>query len=109
MRYFIEHLKGQHSLKRSLFINFIGGYLASIAVSFGLNEIGVPLVFILAFFLIAIAWGLAGLVCAALNTIWEPTDRSHSRQYRKFQSVFVIFFVVVVIAILLKDLFFIPH
>ena len=32
-------------------------------------------------FLIAIAWGLAGLVCAALNKIWEPTDRSHSRQY----------------------------
>lgn len=106
MRYFIEHLKGQHSLKRSLFINLIGGYLVSIAVSFGLNEIGVPLVFILALVLIVIVWGLAGLVSAALNTIWEPTDGSYSRQYRKYQSVFVIFFVIIVIAILLKDLFF---
>ncbi len=33
MNYLIDHLKGQHTLKRSLLINLIGGYIASIAIS----------------------------------------------------------------------------
>jgi Na+-transporting methylmalonyl-CoA/oxaloacetate decarboxylase gamma subunit len=105
MRYFLEHLKGQHSFKRGLFVNLIGGYLASIAISFGLNVIGVPLIFNLFLVLIVIIWGLSGLVSAALNTMKKP-DGKYDRQYQKFQAVFVIFIVTIVIALLLKDLFF---
>jgi Na+-transporting methylmalonyl-CoA/oxaloacetate decarboxylase gamma subunit len=105
MRYFVEHLKGRHSFKRGIFVNLIGGYLISIAVSFGLNEIGVPLIFSLLLVVIVIIWGLSGLVSAALNAIWEKSDENYARQYQKFRAVFVIFFVVIVIALLLKDLF----
>ena len=105
MRYFIEHLKGEHSLKRSFFFNLIGGYLVSIAVSFGLNEIGVPLILNITLVLIVIVWGLAGLVSAALNIIWQPSNESYTGQYQKFRAVFVIFLAVILIAILVKDFF----
>jgi hypothetical protein len=106
MLYFIDHLKGRHTLKRSLLINLIGGYIASIAISFGLNEIGVPLILNLAFVIIVIIWGLTGLVSAALNNIWEPADGSYARQYQKFRAVFIVFLVTILIGFLLKDLFF---
>jgi hypothetical protein len=105
MLYFIDHLKGRHTLKRSLLVNFIGGYIAAIAISFGLNEIGVPLIFILVFVIIIIIWGLAGLVSAALNKILKPTDGSYTGQYDKFRAVFVVFLVAILIAFLFKDLF----
>lgn len=105
MLYLIAHLKGRHTLKRSLLIKLIGGYIASIAISFGLNKIGMPLVLILAFVLVVIVWGLAGVISAALNIIWVPTDGSYSKQYEKFRAVFVVFFVAILIGLLLKDIF----
>jgi hypothetical protein len=105
MRYFIDHLKGRHTLSRSLLVNCIGGYLISIIVVLGLDGIRVPPVINLLLFLVILIWGLTGLTAAALNRIWEPTDGSYHRQYGKFRAVFVIFFVVVVIGLLLMDLF----
>ena len=105
MLYLIDHLKGRHTLKRSFLINLLGGYIASIAISFGLNKIGMPLVLILAFVLIVIVWGLAGVISSALNVIWAPTDGSYPRQYEKFRAVFVVFFVAILVGLLLKDIF----